>query len=126
MQRTLLRAKLHRLRVTHSEPDYEGSVAIDSVLLDAADIREFERVEVYNRRNGERFATYAIRAEPGSGIVSVNGAAAHKASVGDIVIICAYGVLEERELHSFRPRLVYVDAGNRITHTRTAIPAQVA
>jgi aspartate 1-decarboxylase len=126
MQRTLLRAKLHRLRVTHSEPDYEGSVAIDGLLLDAADICEFERVEVYNRRNGERFATYAIRAEPGSGIVSVNGAAAHKASVGDIVIICAYGVLEERELRGFHPQLVYVNADNHVTHTRNAIPVQAA
>lgn len=126
MRRTLLRAKLHRVRVTHVEPDYEGSVAIDGRLLDAADIREYERVEVYNTRNGERFATYAIRAEDGSGTISVNGAAAHKAAVGDIVIICAYAELEERELASFKPRLVYVDAQNHITHTRHAIPVQVA
>lgn len=126
MRRTLLRSKLHRVRVTHAEPDYEGSVAIDARLLEAADIREYERVEIYNLRNGERFATYAIRAEAGSGIVSVNGAAAHKASPGDIVIICAYAEIEERELPSFSPRLVYVDADNRITHTRNAIPVQVA
>jgi aspartate 1-decarboxylase len=126
MRRTLLRAKLHRVRVTHSELDYEGSVAIDGRLLDAADIREYERVEVYNVRNGERFATYAIRAEVDSGIISVNGAAAHKAAPGDIVIICAYAELEERELAGFKPRLVYVDAHNRITHIRHAIPVQVA
>jgi aspartate 1-decarboxylase len=126
MRRIMLRAKLHRVRVTHSEPDYEGSVAIDGRLLDAADIREYERVEIYNRRNGERFSTYAIRAEDGSGIVSVNGAAAHKADPGDIVIICAYGEFEERELATFKPRLVYVDAHNRVTHTRHAIPVQVA
>lgn len=126
MQRTLLRAKLHRVRATHSELDYEGSVAIDGRLLEAADIREYERIEVYNVRNGERFATYAIRAEEGSGIISVNGAAAHKAAVGDILIICAYGVAEEKELAAFKPRLVYVDAQNRITHTRNAIPVQVA
>jgi len=126
MQRTLLRAKLHRVRATHSELDYEGSVAIDGRLLDAADIREYERIEVYNVRNGERFATYAIRAEEGSGIISVNGAAAHKASVGDILIICAYGVVEEKELAAFKPRLVYVDAHNHITHTRNAIPVQAA
>ncbi len=122
----MMKSKLHRVRVTHSEPNYEGSVAIDARLLDAADIREYERVEVYNTRNGERFATYAIRAEAGSGIISVNGAAAHKAAVGDIVIICAYADHEERELAAFKPRLVYVDADNRITHTRNTIPVQVA
>jgi len=126
MQRTMLRAKLHRVRVTHSEPDYEGSVAIDARLLEAADIREYERIEVYNRMNGERFGTYAIRAEAGSGIISVNGAAAHKAAPGDILIICSYGVFEEKELLGFKPRLVYVDEHNRITHTRHAIPVQVA
>lgn len=126
VRRTLLKSKLHRVHVTHAELDYEGSVAVDARLLEAADIREYERVEVYNLRNGERFATYAIRAEAGSGIVSVNGAAAHKASPGDIVIICAYAELEERELAAFAPRLVYVDEHNRITHTRNAIPVQVA
>ena len=126
MRRIMLKSKLHRVTVTHSELDYEGSVAIDGRLLDAADIREYERIEVYNRRNGERFATYAIRAEEGSGIISVNGAAAHKASPGDIVIICAYAEVEEKELATFRPRLVYVDARNRITHTRNSIPVQVA
>ncbi len=126
MRRIMMKSKLHRVRVTHAELDYEGSVAVDSKLLDAADIREYERVEVYNLRNGERFSTYAIRAEAGSGIVSVNGAAAHKAEPGDIVILCAYAEYEERELLTFKPRLVYVDAHNRITHTRNAIPVQVA
>jgi len=126
MRRQMLKSKLHRVTVTHSEPDYEGSVAIDGRLLDAADIREYERIEVYNRRNGERFATYAIRAEDGSGIISVNGAAAHKASPDDIVIICAYAEFEEKELATFRPRLVYVNASNHITHTRNSIPVQVA
>lgn len=126
MQRTLLRAKLHRVHVTHSELDYEGSVAIDGRLLDAVDIREYERIDVYNIQNGERFSTYAIRAEEGSGIISVNGAAAHKASPGHLLIICAFGVLEEKELALFKPRLVYVDDQNRITHTRHSIPVQVA
>ena len=126
MRRIVLRSKLHRVTVTHSELDYEGSVAIDGRLLDAADIHEYERIEVYNIRNGERFSTYAIRADEGSGIVSVNGAAAHKADPGDIVIICAYAELEEKELASFKPRLVYVDARNHITHTRNSIPVQVA
>ena len=126
MRRIMMKSKLHRVHVTHSEPDYEGSVAIDGKLLDAADIREYERIEVYNLKNGERFSTYAIRAEDGSGVISVNGAAAHKADPGDIVIICAYAEYEERELVNFRPRLVYVDTHNRITHTRNAIPVQVA
>ena len=122
----MLKSKLHRVTVTHSEPDYEGSVAIDGRLLDAADIREYERIEVYNLRNGERFATYAIRAEEGSGIISVNGAASHKASPSDIVIICAYAEFEEKELATFKPRLVYVNSHNHITHTRNSIPVQVA
>ena len=126
MRRILLRAKLHRVTVTHAELDYEGSVAIDARLLEAADIREYERIEVYNLRNGERFSTYAIGAEPGSGIISVNGAAAHKASPGDIVIICAFGEFDEAEVSKHKPRLVYVDAQNRVTHTRNAIPMQVA
>jgi aspartate 1-decarboxylase len=126
MRRILLRAKLHRVTVTHSELDYEGSVAIDGRLLDIADIREYERVEIYNIANGNRFATYAIRAEEGSGIISINGAAAHKASPGDLVIIAAYGEFEEKELLNHKPKLVYVDASNRVTHTRNAIPVQVA
>src|SRR6185436_5945792 len=84
MRRTMLRAKLHRVTVTHAELHYEGSVAVDGRLLDIADIREYERVEIYNIANGKRFATYAIRAEEGSGIISINGAAAHKASPGDL------------------------------------------
>jgi aspartate 1-decarboxylase len=126
MQRTMLRAKLHRLTVTHSELEYEGSVAIDSQLMDAAQIGEFERVEIYNLRNGKRFATYAIRAEPGSGIVSINGAAAHKALPKDLVIVCAYGIFEEKEAVKMRPTLIYVDAHNRILRARTVIPVQRA
>lgn len=126
MKRNLLKSKLHRVTVTHSELEYEGSVAIDGRLLDAADILEYEKLEVYNITNGERFNTYAIRAEEGSGVISVNGAAAHKANPGDIVIICTYADLDEKELASFKPRLVYVDSNNRITHTRNTIPVQVA
>jgi len=126
MKRRLLKSKLHRVTVTHSELEYEGSVAIDSRLLDAADILEYESLEVYNITNGERFSTYAIRAEEGSGIISVNGAAAHKANPDDIIILCTYAELDEKELTNFKPRLVYVDSENRITHTRNAIPVQVA
>ncbi len=126
MQRTLLRSKLHRVRVTHSERDYEGSIAIDGELLDAADIREYERVEVYNVNNGQRFSTYAIRAEANSGIVAVMGAAAHKAYPGDVVIVCAYAEINEKELAGFEPCLVYVDDNNRVQATRSFIPVEVA
>jgi aspartate 1-decarboxylase len=126
MRKTMLNAKLHRVRVTHSELDYEGSVAIDSALLEAAQIHEYEQVEVYNVTNGERFGTYAIRAEKNFGIISVNGAAAHRADPGDIIIICTYVSLEESELKNFKPRLVYVDDSNRISHMRNTIPVQVA
>ncbi len=126
MQRTLLHAKLHRVRVTQVEVDYEGSVAVDAVLLEAAGIREFERIDVFNVRNGERFSTYAIRGEPASGLISVNGAAAHKASVGDLIIICAFGVYDEREARDMKPRLIYVDERNRIVRSSHAIPMQAA
>lgn len=126
MYTIMLKAKLHRVTVTHSELEYEGSCAIDGHLLDTAGIREYEQIEIYNVTNGERFTTYAIRAEDHSGIISVNGAAAHKANPNDIVIICAYAGLSQQELVTFKPKLVYVDSENRITHTRHTIPVQVA
>ncbi len=126
MLTTMLKAKLHRACVTHSELEYEGSCAIDGHLLEVSGIREYEQIEIYNATNGERFTTYAIRAEEGSGIISVNGAAAHKANPGDIVIICAYVGLNQQELASFKPKLVYLDENNHITHTRNTIPVQVA
>ena len=98
MQLTVLKCKLHRACVTHSELDYEGSCAIDSDLMARAGIREYEQIQIYNIANGERFTTYAIRAEAGSRTISVNGAAAHKATPGDRVIICAYAGLDEAEL----------------------------
>ncbi|MFN3843938.1 MAG: aspartate 1-decarboxylase [Rehaibacterium terrae] len=126
MQLTVLKAKIHRASVTHAELHYEGSCAIDGRLLDLSGIREYEQVHIYNINNGERFVTYAIRAEEGSGIISVNGAAAHKASPGDLVIICAYGTLDEAKMAEFKPKLVYVDRQNRLTHTNDSIPAQAA
>lgn len=126
MQRTMLKSKLHRVRVTHSELDYEGSCAIDETLLEAADIREYQQIDIYNVSNGERFTTYAIRAQRDSGIISVNGAAAHKARPGDIVIIATYALYNELELQKYQPRLVYVDGQNRIVGTRREIPVQVA
>lgn len=126
MNTTMLKAKLHRVTVTHSELEYEGSCAIDAHLLETAGIREYEQIEIYNVTNGERFTTYAILAESNSGVISINGAAAHKADPGNIVIICAYVGLNQQELASFKPKLVYVDDGNQITHTRHTIPIQVA
>ena len=91
MEITVLKTKLHQACVTHAELEYDGSCAIDGVLLDKAGIHEYEQIDIYNITNGERFTTYAIRAEENSRIISVNGAAAHKANPGDRVIICAYG-----------------------------------
>lgn len=126
MLTTLLKTKLHRARVTHAEVDYEGSCAIDGHLLDRSGIHEYEQIHIYNIANGERFITYAIRAEEGSGIISVNGAAAHKASPGDLVIICAYVGLLDIELRGFKPTLLYLDADNRIVRTGHSIPVQHA
>lgn len=126
MQLTLLKAKIHRATVTHAELHYEGSIAIDGLLLDAAGIREYEQIHAWNIANGERFVTYALRAEEGSGIISVNGSAAHRAQPGHLLIVAAFAQLAEAELAQFQPRLVYVDAGNRITHTNRSIPKQAA
>ena len=126
MQRTMLKSKLHRVRVTHSELHYEGSCAIDDNLLDAADIREYQQIDIYNVTNGERFTTYAIRAQRGSGVISVNGAAAHKANPGDILIIASYAMYSEMELQKFHPQLVYVDERNRIVAQRDQIAVQAA
>jgi len=126
MQITLLKAKLHQARVTHSELEYEGSCAIDADLLNKAGIHEYEQIHIYNLNNGERFITYAIRAQAGSRIISINGAAAHKAEPGDRVIICAYARLAQHEVASFKPTLVYLDADNNIKRTSDQIPIQAA
>ena len=126
MQRTMLKSKLHRVNVTHSELHYEGSCAIDEALLEAANIQEYEQINIYNVTNGERFSTYAIRADRHSGIISVNGAAAHKAHPKDIIIIASYAHYTETELQNYAPQLVYVNAQNQIQLQRNAIPAQAA
>jgi aspartate 1-decarboxylase len=126
MQRVMLKSKLHRVHVTHSELHYEGSCAIDDDLLDAADIKEYQQIDIYNVSNGERFTTYAIRAQRGSGVISVNGAAAHKASPGDILIIATYMIYNEIELQKYHPLLIYVDEHNRIVAQRDHIPVQAA
>jgi aspartate 1-decarboxylase len=126
MQRTMLKSKLHRVRVTQSELHYEGSCAIDEALLEAADIREYQQIDIFNVTNGERFTTYAIRAQRNSGTISVNGAAAHKANPDDLLIIASYATYNEIELEKFKPQLVYVDAHNRIVDQRSEIPVQAA
>ncbi len=122
---TLLKAKLHRARVTHCELHYEGSCGIDGELLDLAGIRENESIDIYNVSNGKRFRTYAIRAEEGSKIISLNGAAAYMADVGDIVIIASYALMTEAEADQHKPQLVYLDEGNIVKDTANVIPVQV-
>jgi aspartate 1-decarboxylase len=126
MQSTMLKAKLHRARVTHSELDYEGSCAIDGTILDFSGIREYEQIQIYNINNGLRFTTYAIRAEENSGIFSINGAAARMACPGDLIIVCAYGSYSEEELTHYQPTLVYFDGNNTISHSSNSIPVQPA
>lgn len=113
MLRTLLQAKLHRVRVTQADLDYEGSCGIDEDLLDASGLREHQYIELYNVSNGERFSTYIIKAPRGSGEISLNGAAARRALVGDLLIICAYSAYSEEELEHHQPIVVLVDERNR-------------
>jgi aspartate 1-decarboxylase len=126
MQLTLLKCKLHRACVTHAELDYEGSCAIDEDLMRLAGIREYEQLHIYTLANGERFSTYAIRAEAGSRVISVNGAAAHKANPSDRVIICCYASMSEQEAALFKPSLVYCNERNQVIGTGDTIPAQAA
>lgn len=121
MKRTLLKSKIHRATVTDANLLYQGSVSIDPVLMEAADLVHYERVEIYNCTNGERFATYAIPGRPGSGEIVINGAAAHKAGTGDVVILATYADYEDADCRSHQPSLVFVDEKNRIvaqTHER--------
>lgn len=126
MQLTLLKSKLHRACVTHAELDYEGSCAIDIALMRQANILPYEQLHIYNVTNGERFITYAIEAEEGSRIISVNGAAAHKANPDDRVIICTYTTMSEQEAKVFKPSLVYLDEHNMVTATGEKIAIQAA
>lgn len=126
MLKTVLNAKLHRVTTTHSELDYEGSCAIDGELLDTAGIDEYEQIHIYNINNGERFVTYAIRAEAKSGIISVNGAAAHKARPGDLLIICTFAQLSREKQAKHHPTLVYVDAANCMIGKKNKIPVQMS
>ena len=115
MQRIMLRAKIHRATVTQCDLNYEGSCGIDEDLLDAADMREFEKIELYNVNNGERFSTYVIKGQRGSGEISLNGAAARLAHLGDLLIICTYAPMTDAEIESYKQKIVFVDEKNRIT-----------
>ena len=124
MNKTLLKSKLHRINVTQVELNYEGSCAVDKAFLELAGMQEYEKVDVYNVTNGERFSTYLILAEAGSKTLSVNGAAAHKVSINDIVIICTYGLYDESEAKLHQPTLVYFDKENNVTNVKNKIPEQ--
>lgn len=112
MQRILLKSKIHRATVTDAQLHYEGSVTIDYDLMVASKIAEYEQVHIYDVNNGNRLITYAIRGEPGSGIICINGAAAHLVSPGDLIIICAYAQFEEEEVARHIPSVIHVDAKN--------------
>jgi len=115
---TMLQAKLHRVTVTQADLHYEGSCGIDANLLQSSGIRPNQYIELYNVTNGERFNTYAIEAEAGAGGICLNGAAARKAALGDLLIICAYSQYTEAELESYKPVIVLVDERNRVTAVR--------
>ncbi|MGQ9425545.1 aspartate 1-decarboxylase [Gilvimarinus sp. F26214L] len=121
---TLLKGKLHMASVTQAELWYDGSCAIDADLVELAGFREFEQIDIYNVNNGERLTTYVILAEPGSGTISMNGAAARKVAVGDRIIIAAYGQFDEKEAATYKPRLVYLNADNTVERTANTIPVQ--
>lgn len=123
---TLLKGKLHMASVTQAELWYDGSCAIDADLIKLAGLREFERIDIYNVSNGERFSTYVIVATAGSGTISMNGAAARKVSVGDRVIIAAYGQYTEAEAAEHAPQLVYLNPDNTVERLSHAIPEQAA
>lgn len=114
MLRTMLKSKIHRATVTQADLEYEGSVTIDRDLMDTADLIDYERVEIYDITSGSRLATYVIPGEPGSGVIGINGAAAHLVKPGDKVIVASYVQLEADEARGYEPRLCFVDAQNRL------------
>src|SRR5213082_1485626 len=118
MQRTMCKGKIHRATVTQANLNYIGSITIDLDLLEASDIYPYEKVQVVNVSNGSRLETYAIAGARGSGVICLNGAAARLAAEGDIVIIISYGLYDEKEIRSLEPRLVFVDADNRLVEAK--------
>ncbi len=125
MFRTLLKSKIHRVSVTQCELHYEGSCAIDENLLEAANIVENEQIHIWNINNGERFITYAIRGERGTGMISVNGSAARRASAGDLIIIAAFAQVHEDNVATHQPKLVFVNEKNQQTALRSNVPLQL-
>lgn len=123
---TMLKGKLHMACVTQAELWYDGSCAIDEDLVKLAGLREFEQIDIYNVNNGERFTTYIILAEAGSGTISMNGAAARKVQVGDRVIIGTYAQYSDAELINYKPKLVYLNEDNTVERSANTIPVQVA
>ncbi len=113
----MLKSKIHRATVTDADVNYEGSITIDPVLMEAADILPFEQVDVVNIHNGARLTTYAIEGEPGSGQLAINGAAARLMNIGDTVIVLSYQEMEDEAARDHQPRLIYVDGDNRIHHS---------
>jgi len=113
MQRIMLRAKIHRAIVSDANINYEGSIAIDENLMELAGILPYEQLHIYNIDNGNRFETYAITAPKGSGVISVNGAAARKVSIGDRIIIASYAVMNEEKAKSIRPKLIFIKEDNK-------------
>ncbi|UTA47637.1 aspartate 1-decarboxylase [Simiduia sp. 21SJ11W-1] len=126
MLTTLLKGKLHMAAVTQAELWYDGSCAIDQDLVELAGLREFEQIDIYNVSNGERFTTYVILAERGSGTISMNGAAARRVQKGDRVIIAAYGQFTDAEAQVYKPKLVYLNEDNSVERSTNTIPVQVA
>lgn len=114
MQRTLLKSKLHRVTVTQADLDYEGSITIDRDLMDAADLLAHERVDVYDVTNGARLSTYVIPGERGSGVIGINGAAAHLVKPGDQIIVASYVGVSDDEARALEPRVCLVDSRNRL------------
>lgn len=124
MLSTYLKAKLHMGSVTQAELWYDGSCAIDADLLALSGMRPFEQIDIYNVTNGERFTTYVIVAEAGSGIISMNGATARKCQVGDRIIIASYGLFTEQEASEYKPKLVYLNPDNSVERSANTIPLQ--
>jgi aspartate 1-decarboxylase len=123
--RTMLKGKIHRATVTEANVDYEGSITVDPLLLEASGILPFEQVQVLDINNGSRLTTYAIEGKHGSGVICINGAAARLVNEGDLVIILAYDLLTEEEVRAHKPKLVYLDRQNRIVRTANDIPVGV-
>ncbi|MEN8140545.1 MAG: aspartate 1-decarboxylase [Thermodesulfobacteriota bacterium] len=117
MLRPMLKSKIHKATVTQSDLMYEGSLTIDRELMIAVDLLPYERIKVYNINNGERFDTYAIEGEPGSGVIGLNGAAARKGMIGDLIIIVSYAMFTSSELAGFEPKVVVLDGDNRVQTT---------